>query len=445
MDLKSSEILSIIFLTMTELINQLKTLAEQNQILTTITSGSLVVWLVSNLKNIFFTIKYWITELISFNIHNLYEDTGNQPNNKTAKKQVILNNLVSDARSIWERSVDLNLKEIGYFDETSTVWVQNHISNNWTYGFSLKWFMGKLCAISRTYENNNNKNNVVLNIRVFFARKTKFVKELENKIQNVLKEEIKNKEKKNNLVVVTGLYSASKYKRSVSSIFTNNNEHTDLLDDIRKFIDNKEIYRKLNYPYKYSCLLYGKPGTGKTSSIMAIASELNRRIVYINLATSSMTDLLRSINENNPEESIYVFEDIDATSASVNSNRESDNDDQSGPTVNVDTGMKIAVASLSDILNITDGLISSDGAICMFTTNHIEKLDPAFLRAGRMNKLVEFNYLNQETANRMIKKYLGYELMHLKNDIRPAELQEEILNIMVGKSDKNNMVHKFTE
>lgn len=124
---------------------------------------------------------------------------------------------------------------------------------------------------------------------------------------------------------------------------------------------------------------------------------------------------------NDTESKIFVFEDIDALSASVTENRE--NKEDSHRMADFETVMKdMMPISLSDLLNIMDGLLSSDGTICLFTTNHIEKLDPALLRSGRMNKMIEFRYLNANTANAMIKKYLGFEIDDLEDEIKPAEL-----------------------
>jgi chaperone BCS1 len=38
--------------------------------------------------------------------------------------------------------------------------------------------------------------------------------------------------------------------------------------------------------------------------------------------------------------------------------------------------------TLSDLLEILDGMIESDGRMIVFTTNHPENLDPALLRPG---------------------------------------------------------------
>ena len=238
---------------------------------------------------------------------------------------------------------------------------------------------------------------------------------------------------------------AVKMKRSFDSIFTDDDIHLALYDDIKKFIDNKETYKKLNYPYKYSALLYGDPGAGKSSTILAIASALNRNVEYVNLATSTMSSLIDRLNKNT-NNSIYVFEDVDALTIDSSTNRETSSDKSNNQmcVVNQGNSIKMFTISLSDLLNITDGLLSSDGAICIFTTNHIEKLDPALLRAGRMNKIIKFAYLSAVTATKMAETYLGYKpSITFKDNIKPAELQEELLSIVLGKKTEAEAMEKF--
>ena len=59
---------------MGSIISQLNTLFQNNQILSTIAGGSMVVWLVTNIKNIWNKLIWAITALISFRIVNTYED-----------------------------------------------------------------------------------------------------------------------------------------------------------------------------------------------------------------------------------------------------------------------------------------------------------------------------------------------------------------------------------
>lgn len=152
-----------------------------------------------------------------------------------------------------------------------------------TYGFSIRLFLGKLIVVTREYQSQSQKIMINTNIRVFFASKKKFMAELVDKIDSSYNTQ-KTAEKSTINVFYGKKYEPFiKNKRELSSIFTNSNEHIELYNDIKKFIDNKELYAKMNYPYKYSALLYGVPGSGKSSTILALASAFNRSVHYINL------------------------------------------------------------------------------------------------------------------------------------------------------------------
>ena len=71
-------------------------------------------------------------------------------------------------------------------------------------------------------------------------------------------------------------------KRSIESMSLNK-EGMALLDDIKKFIspESEELYERLGVPYKRNYLLHGPPGTGKTSIIRSIASELGYNVATL--------------------------------------------------------------------------------------------------------------------------------------------------------------------
>ena len=74
---------------------------------------------------------------------------------------------------------------------------------------------------------------------------------------------------------ITGIKVINGLKRSIESMSLNK-EGMALLDDIKKFIspESEELYERLGVPYKRNYLLHDPPGTGKTSIIRSIASEL---------------------------------------------------------------------------------------------------------------------------------------------------------------------------
>ena len=89
--------------------------------------------------------------------------------------------------------------------------------------------------------------------------------------------------------------------------------------------------------------------------------------------------------------------------------------------------------NLSCLLNILDGIIELHGVMVIFTTNHPEKLDEAFLRAGRIEFKQKFERANNNTMIEIIKsKFKNIEYLDEKylNNFKfveyvlsPAEIQ----------------------
>lgn len=467
---------------MQDIISQINTLFQQNQVLSTVAGGSVIVWVVSNIKMLWS--KFWsaVTAIVSFTVVNTYEDTRGNGRYLYAAQDVF-NTLISSTKPLWERTRNLDLS---YFDLEEKR-QQENAATDVTYGFSIRWMFGKIVFCHRSIEKQQ-KITVTTVLRVFFASKEKFLDKIKTAVLEEIQRRSADQQTRDHVSVYNGVCTrGQKYKRSMDSIFTNNNEHYQLLDAIKEFLDNKDKYRKLSYPYSFSALLYGHPGCGKSSTILAVASALNKDIQYVNLAKLSFERFLSTVN--NPDHDIIVFEDIDAINASCTRKRSSDDDNDANDAdlveCPIDPGDAAKIeeykqrrnggflinddgeiaaepvaedmpssalaesitsafgTSLSDLLNVTDGLLSSDGSICIFTTNHIDRLDPALLRAGRMNKCIEFTLLNAETAGRMIEANLGYTVDNLKDAINPAELQEMILHITLGSATKDDLVRKF--
>lgn len=94
--------------------------------------------------------------------------------------------------------------------------------------------------------------------------------------------------------------------------------------------------------------------------------------------------------------------------------------------------------TLSGLLNFVDGLWSScgDERIIIFTTNHIEKLDSALLRPGRMDVHINMSYCTPCGFRLLASNYLGIKDHALFEEIEdlirnakttPAEVAEQLL------------------
>lgn len=103
----------------------------------------------------------------------------------------------------------------------------------------------------------------------------------------------------------------------------------------------------------------------------------------------------------------------------------------------------LSTKDLTDILNILDGLRTRENVIYVLTTNHIEKLPPALLRDGRMDYKVELDYLEPETANKMLSKLTGITDVIIKKKICPASLQELCIRYLLNIYNKEELLSKL--
>jgi SpoVK/Ycf46/Vps4 family AAA+-type ATPase len=93
---------------------------------------------------------------------------------------------------------------------------------------------------------------------------------------------------------------------------------------------------------------------------------------------------------------------------------------------------EISQVTLSGLLNFTDGLWSCCGSerIIIFTTNHIEKLDPALLRSGRMDMHIHLSWCTFTAFQVLAYNNLGLE----KHDLFP-EVEKAILDKAITPAD----------
>lgn len=192
--------------------------------------------------------------------------------------------------------------------------------------------------------------------------------------------------------------------KTIDKIF--NSEKLELLEDLDQFFSSKSLYEHRGTPFKRGYLCEGSPGNGKTTTIIALAQYLKKDIYSLNLTSLNDGNQLRLAFQGVKENSFILIEDVDAM---VNG-REKIND-------------KI---NFSELLNVVDGVASQEGVCVFFTTNHPEKLDPALIRCGRIDKRVTFNNPNKEDVEGLLELFFAEkrELKKYKNTHSAAQLQE---------------------
>ncbi|MCE0482486.1 hypothetical protein HAX54_041283 [Datura stramonium] len=202
----------------------------------------------------------------------------------------------------------------------------------------------------------------------------------------------------------------------------------EIINDLIAFTKGKDYYSKVGKAWKRGYLLYGPPGTGKSTMIAAIANFLNYDIYDLELTSVKDNLELKKLLMETTSKSIIVIEDIDC-SVDLTGKREKEKkkeetgDSDSDSDSDSESQNKL---TLSGLLNFIDGIWSACGQerIIIFTTNHVDKLDPALIRRGRMDMHIEMSYCRYEAFKVLAKNYLGIETHPLFQEIQP--LLEEV-------------------
>lgn len=183
-------------------------------------------------------------------------------------------------------------------------------------------------------------------------------------------------------------------------LYLNNDKHS-VCKKISTFLNNEELYIQRNIPYKEGFIFYGIPGCGKSYFIFQLASMFDLNIYYFNLNSfSNDNEFIKAVVKQN-QPSIMLIEDIDChdntQDREINDNSKKNKSEEVKNIIeDKDKKDKKTGVSLSTILNVLDGMLSQEGQIIIITTNHMEKLDPALIRAGRFNFKLEFTYLTKD-------------------------------------------------
>ncbi|KAI1386838.1 BCS1 N terminal-domain-containing protein [Hypoxylon trugodes] len=183
-------------------------------------------------------------------------------------------------------------------------------------------------------------------------------------------------------------------KRPLGSVILDKGVKEDIVNDAKDFLARRQWYVNRGIPYRRGYLLYGPPGSGKSSFIQALAGELDFSVAMVNLSEIGVTDdKLAFLLTKLPERTILLLEDAD--SAFVN-RRKRDSDGYSGGTV-----------TFSGLLNALDGLSAGEERIAFLTTNHVELLDPALIRPGRVDMTVRIGEATKYQAAQMWDRFYG--------------------------------------
>lgn len=221
-------------------------------------------------------------------------------------------------------------------------------------------------------------------------------------------------------------------RRTFNDVFLKSEDKKKIIDSIDHFIDSREWYEKHNIPYHFGLMLYGLPGSGKTSIAQAIANHLDANMTII--PGDNMLKLPEYIrNGEIPRQPEYthviLIEDCDCgmkdlrTGFSVYAQKSFDE---------MSEEQNKRPLGMANLLNALDGVGAPSNTIYIFTTNHIEKLDPALIRPGRIDLKLDIGGVCQETLDQFLMEHFGVvkELsapLNIPENLTFAELQTEVM------------------
>lgn len=167
-----------------------------------------------------------------------------------------------------------------------------------------------------------------------------------------------------------------------------------VVEEIKTFWKRKDLFVKFGLPFKRGIILYGPAGSGKSSTVQLIMSDVihNMKGIVIYFHSPSLFSqgmrLLRQIQQDTPV--VVVMEDLDSI---IDDCRE------------------------SDVLNILDGIDLIENAVFLATTNYPERLGPRVInRPSRFDKRFKIGYPTAE-ARKVYLKHLFQHIPHTEQEI----------------------------
>lgn len=218
----------------------------------------------------------------------------------------------------------------------------------------------------------------------------------------------------------------------VNEITTTTFNHVVLEDHVQRYLitslygwyKDKQWYVDHHLMHKVGILLYGEPGTGKSTLIRAISNMFGRVTVSMISADNIQNSIWDIHNTRSITNGLFivVIEDIDLLCKSREEYPDLKNDyyycDQKDKDQNV-------------LFQLLDGIFTMEDTIFIATTNHKDRLDPALVRHGRFDIQIEMTAFDKPRAEKFIKLF-GYDVdlldkLEITYPIAPATLQAKVL------------------
>lgn len=194
--------------------------------------------------------------------------------------------------------------------------------------------------------------------------------------------------------------------------------------ELELWMQSRDVYIEKLIPYKFSVMLEGVPGTGKTSWVYSLINKYDLRLIKLELdnriSSSDLSDFTGNIQQNcdhsGEKPTIILIDEIDLMIESKGKE------------------------SLRNMIRAIDAI--PENTIICATTNRIENLDPAVIRSGRFDRMIHMSDFDREWAIKyceVVGLSSGPELVDQNLDenglINPAKLASIALARLAQESN----------
>jgi len=196
----------------------------------------------------------------------------------------------------------------------------------------------------------------------------------------------------------------------------------DEIKKVREMIElplrHPEIFEKLGIEAPKGVLLYGPPGTGKTLLAKAVANESNAHFISISgpeimskfygESEARLREIFKEAREKAP--SIVFVDEIDSIAPKRGGGAES----------------QVTERVVSQLLTELDGMQEMHGVVVLAATNRADMIDPALLRPGRFDKIIQIPLPDKESRQKILEINCGVgEMNDIKKNFKKKEGESE--------------------
>ena len=193
-------------------------------------------------------------------------------------------------------------------------------------------------------------------------------------------------------------------------------EKQQIFDYIDAWIGSENYFYERGINHKIGILLYGDPGTGKTTFAKVLATKYNLSLIKLSLNNLSKVIVKEEFWEQ-IEQCIVVLEDIDVLISKRDESVTSEDKE-----------------NFQALLQLLDGINNCKQTIFLATTNYIDRLDSALIRDGRFDIKIEMKNFDYSEAVKMCNKFEVNPEVILRDEqfpINPAYLQNKIITLQM--------------